>query len=131
MSTGSERSALFESESPSRRFAAALAAAPRAWPRMPGTLALAASLCVALSVSLSACSNDDNKAPETAATTADQINAAPPAPYAMSQSTPTQAPPATQAGLPPNAFQTPPPTAAQVGAAASESLVTPVIHTVD
>ena len=127
MSPRSERSELFESEPPSRR----LAAAPRAWLRTLGTAALAASLCVSLSVSLSACSNDDSKAPETATTTADQVNAAPPAPYAMPQSVATQAPPTTQAGLPPNAFQTPPPTAAQVGAAASDSLVTPVIHTVD
>ena len=90
-----------------------------------------ASLCVCMGISLSACSNDDNKAPETATTTSDQVNAAPPAPYAMPQSVATQAQPTAPAELPPNAFQTPPPTAAQVGAAASDSLVTPVIHTVD
>jgi len=84
-----------------------------------------------MSVSLSACGNDDSKAPETAATTTEQINAAPPAPYAMPQNVATQAPPSTQGALPPNSFQTPPPTAAQLGAAASDSLVTPVIHTVD
>ena len=127
MSPRSERSELFESEPPSRR----LAAAPRAWPRTFGAAALAAALCVCMGISLSACSNDDNKAPETATTTSDQVNAAPPAPYAMPQSVATQAQPTAPAELPPNAFQTPPPTAAQVGASASDSLVTPVIHTVD
>jgi hypothetical protein len=114
MSSRSERSELFESQPPGKR----LAAAPRARLRTFGR-------------ALSACSNDDDKAPETATTTSDQVNSAPPAPYAMPQNVATQAAPAAAAGLPPNAFQTPPPTAAQVGAAASDSLVTPVIHTVD
>lgn len=93
-------------------------------------------------MTLAACSNDDSKTPDTTATTtsAEQINNAPPAPYAV----PNVAPNATsyaqgqnastqpaQAVLPANAIQTPPPSAAQLGAAASDSLVTPVIHTVD
>ncbi|MGF6534509.1 hypothetical protein P3T20_005313 [Paraburkholderia sp. GAS206C] len=127
MSSRSERSELFESQPPGKR----LAAAPRARLHTFGRAALAASLCACVSVTLSACSNDDDKAPETATTTSDQVNSAPPAPYAMPQNVATQAAPAAAAGLPPNAFQTPPPTAAQVGAAASDSLVTPVIHTVD
>jgi len=97
---------------------------PGAWLRTLWASIIAASVCLFLS----ACGNDDSKPPETPATTAEQINAAPPAPWAPPQNTSAQT---TQAALPAQTIQTPPPAPAQVGAAASDSLATPVIHTVD
>ncbi|SDI03795.1 hypothetical protein SAMN05216466_11678 [Paraburkholderia phenazinium] len=129
MSTRSARSALFEAKPASKR----LAAASRAWPctRM-STVLTSAALTAALCITLAACSNDDgSKTPDTSTTSAEQINAAPPAPYAVPQTSSAQPAQSAQAILPAQTIQTPPPTSAQVGAAASDSLVTPVIHTVD
>jgi hypothetical protein len=105
-----------------------------AWLRAPWASIFAAFLCVAMS----ACSNDaDQPAASSnntnATTTAAQINSAPPAPWAVPQHASSQGAgnAATQPGLPPDTVQTPPPPASQLGAAASDSLATPVIHTVD
>jgi hypothetical protein len=113
-------SAAFEENSVSKR----LALGPDAWSRTLWGSIFAASVCLFLS----ACGNDDSKPPETPATTAEQINAAPPAPWAPPQAVSSQT---TQSALPAQTVQTPSPAPAQVGAAASDSLVTPVIHTVD
>jgi hypothetical protein len=97
--------------------------------RAPAGAFFAGLLALACALLVSACS-DDSKAPEAATTTVEQINAAPPAPYALSQHAPAET---TQVALPPNTFQTPPPASSQLGAAAaaSDSLAPPVIHTVD
>jgi hypothetical protein len=96
-------SVLFNENSVGKR----LVTGPGACLRVLWASIFAASLCLFVS----ACGNDDNKPPETPTTTAEQINA--------------------QTALPAQTIQTPPPAHAQVGAAASDSLATPVIHTVD
>jgi hypothetical protein len=115
-------SVLFNENSVGKR----LAQGPGAWLRTLWASVFAASLCLFVS----ACGNDDNKPPETPTptTTAEQINAAPPAPWAMPQTAAAQT---AQTALPAQSIQTPPPPPAQAGAPASDSLVTPVIHTVD
>jgi hypothetical protein len=112
-------SVLFEENSVGKR----LAAGPCACVRALSACLFAASICLFLS----ACGNDDSKPAATPATTAEQINAAPPAPWAVP---PTTGAKATQSALPAHTIQTPPPPT-QVGTAASDSLATPVIHTVD
>ena len=102
-----------------------LATRPGAWLRMLWASVFAASL----GLFLSACGNDDTKPPAAPTTTAEQIDAAPPAPWAVPQTASTHT--AQAAALPAQTIQTPPPAHAQVGAAASDSLATPVIHTVD
>jgi hypothetical protein len=113
---------------------------PRAWLRALCASGFAASLsvlslCLSLCLSLSACGNDADKPVAAPTTTAEQINAAPPAPWAVPQNASiqagTQAAQTAQAALPPNTVQSPPPPAVQAGAAAPDSLATPVIHTVD
>jgi hypothetical protein len=120
MFAGSACSVLFNETAKGKR----LAKEPGTWLRALWTGLFVASLCLFVS----ACGNDDNKPPETTATTAEQINAAPPAPWAPPQNTLAQA---AQATLPAQTIQTPPPAPAQVGAAASDSLAPPVIHSVD
>jgi hypothetical protein len=113
-------SVLFNENSVGKR----LVTGPGACLRVLWASIFAASLCLFVS----ACGNDDNKPPETPTTTAEQINAAPPAPWAVPQNAAAQT---AQTALPAQTIQTPPPAPAQVGAAASDSLATPVIHTVD
>jgi hypothetical protein len=118
MSAGSARRVL----SASKLLAVSFSAAVRAL----FAVLLAASFCLFVS----ACS-DDSKAPDssadTSATSPDQDNTATPSP-SMAQQTGQG-----QSALPAQSFQTPPAASSQLGAAAaaSDSLATPVIHTVD
>jgi hypothetical protein len=122
MSARSAHSVLSES----KRLAARWVVSLRAVRDVLLALLLATFFCTLVT----ACS-DDSKAPDiTTTTTTEQINSAPPAPYAWPQSAPAQT---AQVALPPNTIQTPPPASSQLGAAApaSDSLAAPVIHTVD
>lgn len=98
-------------------------------PRLLFAGLLTASMCLLMS----AC-GDDDKSPDISTSSAQQgnpgesssNNAATPG---AAQSNPLDQP--AQPSLPARTIQTPPPSTAQLGAAASDSLAPPVIHTVD